>query len=93
MTHEEFDDFAESHIQKINQGWSCCVCGQAGQAKTAAANYMQQMQDEYPGVQAPTPVEILKTDYGKDIANFMCFHFIFWFYSACTRQCFTKACT
>ena len=33
MTHEEFDDFAESHIQKINQGWRCSVCGQAGQAK------------------------------------------------------------
>ena len=51
---------------------------QAGQARTAVANHMQQMQDEYPGIQAPTPLQILNTGYGEDIADFcVSFYFLF----------------
>ena len=63
---------------------------QTGHARTAVANHMQQMQDEYPGIQAPTPLQILNTGYGEDIADF-CVSFLLFVFSACTRQCFKKA--
>ena len=41
MTHEEFDEFAESQIQKTPQGWCCSICGQGGQAKTHIKRHIE----------------------------------------------------
>ena len=41
MTHEEFDDFAESQMQKTHQGWCCIMCGQGGQSKIHIKRHME----------------------------------------------------